>query len=72
MEGSPAAKCGIRRGDVIVEIKGEKVLTSKDAQQLVDGSETDKEMQVKVRRGKESKVFIFNLVPGDLSQLNKL
>lgn len=51
---SPAAVAGIRRGDVIVQIEGQSVQTAAELQNLVESSQVDQMLQLKVRRGNQT------------------
>jgi len=70
MEDGPAAKGGIRMGDVIVEIAGKKIFTSKDAQEMVDMCDTKCKLEVKVIRGKDRTLTV-SITPGDMSLLKR-
>jgi Do/DeqQ family serine protease len=48
---SPAARAGIRRGDVITQIDRQPVTTADQLQNLVENSGLDRTLQVTVRRG---------------------
>ncbi len=51
LPGTPAAKSGIRRGDVIVQVDGQGVTKGDELQALVEASRVGQVLQVKVRRG---------------------
>lgn len=55
VEGDPADKAGIKRGDVIVEFDGKKVESEKDLVAMVGSTPVDKEVDVKVIRGGKEK-----------------
>ncbi|HAW50010.1 TPA: peptidase [bacterium] len=50
---SPAEKCGIKRGDIIIEIDGRKVSTARELQQYVISQSVEKEVEVTVIRDKD-------------------
>lgn len=51
MPDSPAAKGGLRRGDVIVKIDGDAVTTAEQLQETVEGSKIGQRLRVEVIRG---------------------
>jgi S1-C subfamily serine protease len=51
---SPAASAGVRRGDVIVQIDGEAVISAEQLQNVVDNSRLGQVLQVKVQRGNQT------------------
>lgn len=51
---SPAAGAGLRLGDVMVELNGQKVITSEQVQQEVEKSQVGQVLQLKVRRGDQT------------------
>ncbi|MBF2098586.1 MAG: trypsin-like peptidase domain-containing protein [Gloeomargaritaceae cyanobacterium C42_A2020_066] len=51
---SPAAKGGLRRGDVITEIDGKRVDTADDLQKVVEQTQVGERLPVKVRRGDQT------------------
>jgi len=51
---SPAAIAGIRRGDVIVQIDGEGIITAEQLQNTVENSRIGQGLQVKVQRGNQT------------------
>ncbi len=55
--GSPAAKAGLMRGDVITEFNGEKVEDPYDLSLYVGNSEPGKEAKIEILRGGEEKDF---------------
>ncbi|MBC6473850.1 MAG: trypsin-like peptidase domain-containing protein [Hormoscilla sp. GM102CHS1] len=54
MRDTPAAKAGLRRGDVIVEIDGKPVTTAEQLQKMVDRSGVGKVLQVKLIRNNQA------------------
>lgn len=57
-EGSPAARSGIRRGDVIVGVNGERVTDARDFFDLIAGID-GREVQFRVRRGENEVIAGF-------------
>ncbi len=51
--GSPAAKAGLRAGDVIRKINGQPVKKAEDIQQAVEGSQVGSNIQIEVRRNQQ-------------------
>ncbi|MGD1807271.1 HhoA/HhoB/HtrA family serine endopeptidase [Dapis sp. BLCC M126] len=54
---SPAAKGGLRRGDVITEIDGQKITTAEELQNIVQDSEIGKPLKITVKRGSGTQTF---------------
>ena len=54
---SPAAAAGLRRGDVIVQIEGQKVTKAEQLQSLVEDTEIGQALQIKIRRGNQTQQF---------------
>ncbi|MCA1628065.1 MAG: PDZ domain-containing protein, partial [Acidobacteria bacterium] len=52
-EGSPAAKAGLRAGDVILQMTGREVRNVYDYTYLLGELKADQEYEVEVRRGDE-------------------
>jgi serine protease Do len=65
--GSPAAKAGLRRGDVILSIGKQKVTGPMDLREAIRAAGTDKEVTLKIARGKEEKEIHVQLAatPGE-------
>ncbi len=61
---SPAAKGGLRRGDVITEIDGQKITTAEELQNIVQESQIGKALKITVKRGSETQTF--SVSPGEL------
>lgn len=59
-EGYPAYKAGLQKGDEIIEINGEKIITWDDLSNKIAGSK-DKELIIKVLRNE--KELIFKITP---------
>ena len=56
MSGSAAHKAGIRRGDVIIEIDGDKIITMEQLTKLISQKKVGDELTITiVRNGKETK-----------------
>jgi Do/DeqQ family serine protease len=51
---SPAARAGIRRGDVIVQIDGKPITTAEQLQNVVEESRLGQVLQLKVQRGNQT------------------
>ena len=51
LENTPAAKAGIRRGDVIVEVDNQAIKTAGQLQSLVDSSGLNQSLKFKIKRG---------------------
>ncbi|MBD2292529.1 trypsin-like peptidase domain-containing protein [Anabaena sphaerica FACHB-251] len=54
---SPAAKAGIRRGDVIVQIDNKPITSAEQLQGVVEDSRLGEMLQVKVQRGNQTQVL---------------
>ncbi|MEM1168512.1 MAG: HhoA/HhoB/HtrA family serine endopeptidase [Cyanobacteria bacterium P01_H01_bin.35] len=54
---SPAAKGGLRRGDVITEIDGQKISTAEELQNIVQKSQIGKALKITVKRGSGTQTF---------------
>jgi len=51
---TPAARGGIRRGDIITSINGQKVTSAEQLQRIVENSTVGQSLQVQVRRGNQN------------------
>ncbi len=51
---SPAAKAGIRRGDVIVQVEGKPVTSAEQLQNIVEESRVGQTLQLKIQRGSQT------------------
>lgn len=51
---SPAAKAGLRRGDVIVQVEGKPVTTAEQLQNIVEESRVGQTLQLKIQRGNQT------------------
>ncbi|MGE5657780.1 MAG: HhoA/HhoB/HtrA family serine endopeptidase [Actinomycetota bacterium] len=54
LPNSPAAKAGLRAGDVIGKINGQAVSDSNAVQQVVEGAQVGRSLQIEVRRNGQS------------------
>lgn len=62
MDGSAAHKAGIERGDVIIEIDGDKILTMDQLTQLIANKKVGDEMQITIiKNGKENRELTVKL-----------
>jgi serine protease Do len=61
VEGSPAQKGGIVRGDVIISINGENIKDSAQIQKLIQSQEPDKTIKVAVMRDNAQKILNIKL-----------
>ena len=66
---SPAAKGGIRRGDIIISVAGAEVKTAEDLQQAVENSQIGKPLNITVQRGEQKQKLSVN--PQELQKANK-
>lgn len=58
---TPAAKGGLRRGDVIMEFNGETVTQGEKLQSLVENSSVDQAVTIKIKRGNQNQTLSINL-----------
>jgi S1-C subfamily serine protease len=65
MRESPAAIAGIKRGDVITSIKGQKVTDTAQVQKLVEHSRINQSLRIEVKRG--SSDITLTVKPQELS-----
>lgn len=54
VEGSPAEKAGLQRGDVIIEFEGKKIEEPSQLRNMVAGTEPSKEVSLKIIRDKKT------------------
>ena len=52
--GTPAAGSGLRRGDVITQVDGQRISSAEQLQRLVDDSRVGQTLRIQVRRGRET------------------
>ncbi len=59
LPGTPAEKAGIRRGDVIVEIDNQSIVSAEELQRKVEAVGVGYELQFKIlRNGREKRLFV--------------
>jgi serine protease Do len=73
VEGGPAEKAGLQRGDVIVEFDGKKVDDPNQLRNMVANTEPGKEVKVKIIRENrtETKTVTITELPSDLQKPSK-
>ncbi len=54
MEGSPAARAGIRAGDVVVRVNGQDVAKADDLQRIVESLQVGNNLQLDIKRNGQS------------------
>ncbi len=64
MSGSPAAKAGLRAGDVIHKINSQSVKNAEDIQKAVEGSQVGSNLQIELRRNQRD--IALTVQPGAL------
>ena len=64
VEGGPAEKAGLQRGDVIVEFEGKRIEEPNQLRNMVSGTEPGKEVKIKIIR--ENKSEMKKLTVGEL------
>lgn len=69
MPNSPAAKGGLRRGDVIIAVEGKKIETATELQKEVEQSEIGKPLSISVRRGEQTQQL--SVLPQELQEASK-
>lgn len=66
---SPAAKGGIRRGDVITQVNGQAITRADQLQNFVENSEVGKPLQITVKRGDLTRTL--SVRPAELQPVGK-
>jgi S1-C subfamily serine protease len=66
LPNTPAAKGGLRRGDVIIEFNGEPVTQAEKLQSLVENSTVNQAVSIKIKRGNQTQTLSIKL--GNLQQ----
>ncbi|MDX2100613.1 MAG: HhoA/HhoB/HtrA family serine endopeptidase [Leptolyngbyaceae cyanobacterium bins.59] len=66
LPNTPAAKSGLRRGDVILQIDGQPVRKADQLQELVEASRVGQTLQIKVLRGEQTQQLAIRT--GELQQ----
>eukprot|EP01006_Ploeotia_vitrea_P040719 TRINITY_DN66452_c2_g1_i2.p1 TRINITY_DN66452_c2_g1~~TRINITY_DN66452_c2_g1_i2.p1 ORF type:complete len:450 (+),score=41.65 TRINITY_DN66452_c2_g1_i2:241-1590(+) len=57
MDRSPAGNAGLKRGDVLIEFDGKRLVDTEQLLQLLSNCTVGKKVNVKVRRGRDTKSF---------------
>lgn len=60
---SPAARAGLREGDVLSEVNGEAITTGKEVQQAVENNGLGRDLQLEVNREGRSRTFSLRPAP---------
>jgi len=73
VEGSPAEKAGLQRGDVIVEVEGKKIEEPSQLRNMVAGFEPGKEVTVKIIRENKTEIkkVAISELPADMQRPSK-
>lgn len=61
VDGSPADDAGLREGDVVTEAGGEEIASADDLTEAVGSREPGDELELRVRRGDETRTIIVEL-----------
>jgi hypothetical protein len=64
LENSPAAKAGVKAGDLIVKVQGRTVETVEDVEHHLNKLTADKEVKLTIKRGDETKTITFKTGEG--------
>ena len=67
-EGTPAARSGLRRGDVITQIDGTRITDAEQLQRVVENSNVGQELTFKLRRGDRAETL--SLYPAELEDFS--
>ena len=65
MSGSPAERCGVKSGDVIVEVDGHRVRDAGELQRLMLSEAIGRPMSLRVLRG--GTLLDINAVPAEMA-----
>ncbi|MFM7469909.1 MAG: HhoA/HhoB/HtrA family serine endopeptidase [Nodosilinea sp.] len=57
MENTPAAKAGLRRGDVVTEVNGTAIANADDLQSKVENTRVGDSLELKIRRGDRTQMM---------------
>lgn len=68
LPNTPAAKGGIRRGDVIIEFNGQTITQAEQLQNLVEKSSVNQAVNIKIKRGNQTQTLSITL--GNLQPQN--
>jgi S1-C subfamily serine protease len=63
---SPAASAGLRQGDVITQIAGQKITTAEQLQNVVEKSKINQPLKVTVQRNNQTQELTIR--PGELQE----
>ncbi len=61
LEGLPASKAGLKVGDVVVAVDGQRVASQGEMREILQGKDAGDEVSLRVLRGEESKVLTVRL-----------
>lgn len=73
IEDSPAAEAGLKAGDVVIEINGDKVTDPSDVQEAIYGKDEGDKVELIVLRDKQEKKFMLRVAksPDDYYSFGK-
>lgn len=63
LQGTPAEKAGLRRGDVITQVEGQAIASAEQLQQLVEDTQVGQALKVQVQRGDQAKQVSIKTAP---------